>query len=557
MSAIAAAIRPRGPASRLRLVGTGAAVVSGAAVLGAVAGTMAASGRAWEVIVLVGVFLPAVVWRRPQLGPVVILAAALLIEQFPIGLMKGGTIGVAEDPITNSVPLFHGLGSFHVEPADLLLLSVLAVYLIRSSRDGSRWWPHSHVSLAVRALIVAVIVAEGIGLAHHGDMRESFTELRPFFYLAMTYVLTSVLIRSRSAVQAMLWTIVICETIKSIQAVYLFIVTRPWKPHPQWLLAHEEAMLACLFLFMLIGLWLFGLRGRLRTVSTAVTPLVVFAMLVNERRTAWLILGLGVIVLMVVAYSALPMRRRMIRRVGVVTLLISLVYFPVFWNNEGVFGQPANAVRSEFGTPSPRDALSNAYRVMENANLELNMRMAGPLGMGFGRQIDYAIYMPGLVSGIDPAILYVPHNGVLYILMRLGFIGGVAFWALLGAAIVQGCRLARQTDLQLAMIGAMSAAAVVGWAAEGASDQGFTFFRAVFAIGCVMGLAEAARHIAASEWRKSHLPRKSHLLPSTNATLIHLVASRPPIGLAPQPGSKLTNEPAGEHDAGLTSGMKQ
>ena len=75
-------------------------------------------------------------------------------------------------------------------------------------------------------------------------------------------------------------------------------------------------MLACLFLFMVLGLWLFELRGRLRTVSTVVTPLVVFAMLVNQRRTAWLILGLGVIVLMVVAYSALPTRRRMIRRVG-------------------------------------------------------------------------------------------------------------------------------------------------------------------------------------------------------------------------------------------------
>ena len=497
MSAIAASLRPLGRASRLRFVGTAVAAVSGAALLGAAAGTMAASGRAWEVIVLVGVFLPAVLWRRPQLGPVILLAAALLIEQFPIGLKTGGSIGIAKVPITNYVPLFQGLGSFHLEPADVLILSVLAVYLIRSSRDGSRWWPHSHVSLAMRALIVAVLIAEGIGLAHHGQMRESFTELRPFFYLATTYLLTSVLIRSRSAIQAMLWTIAISETIKAVQAVYLFAVTRPWKPHPQWLMSHEEAMLASLFLFMVLGLWLFELPGRLRTVSTVVTPLVVFAMLVNERRTAWLILGLGVIVLMVVAYSALPTRRRMISRVGVITLLVSLVYFPVFWNNQGVFGQPANALRSEFGTPSPRDALSNAYRVMENANLELNMRNAGPLGMGFGRQIDYAIYMPGLVSGVDPAILYVPHNGVLYILMRLGFIGGVTFWVLLGAAIVQGCRLARHIDLQFAMIGAMAAAAVVAWTAEGATDQGFTFFRTVFAIGCVMGLAEAARHIAA------------------------------------------------------------
>jgi hypothetical protein len=477
-----------------------AALLFGGALLGAAAGMMAASGRAWEVIVLVGVFIPAVVWRRPQLGPAVILAAALLIEQFPLKLTNGSTSVVA--PITTLVPLFNGLGSFHLEPADLLLAGVLVVYLIRSSRDGTRWWPHSHVSLAVRALVVAVLVAEGVGLAHHGQMRESFTEIRPFFYLAATYVLTSVLIRSRSAVQTMLWTITICETIKALQTIYLFVVTRPWPYHPQALMPHEEAMLAGIFLFMVTGLWLFGLRGRLRTVSTAVMPLVLMALFVNERRAAWGILGFGVIVMMVIAYRALPERRRLIRRIAGVTLVISAVYFPAFWNSEGTIGQPANAVRSELGTPSPRDAASNAYRFLENANLEYNIKQAGPLGMGFGRQIDYAIPMY-LVVSIDSSILYVPHNGVLYILMRLGLIGGIAFWALVGAVIVQGARLARHLDPQLGMIGAISAAAIAGWTFEGATDQGFVLFRAVFAIGCLMGLAEAVRHIAATERRKS------------------------------------------------------
>jgi hypothetical protein len=509
MSAVAVSVASPAPPSRPRVIRNIAGAVFSAALLGAAAGMMAASGRAWEVIVLVGVLLPVVLWRRPQLGPVIIFSAALLIEQFAVNLPNGNVIGIQNVPITNAVPLFHGLGSLHLEPADLLLLAVFVVYMVRTSGDGSRWWPRSHVSLAMLAFVGALLYGEALGLAHHAQLRVSFQELRPLVYIAAAYLLTSVLIRTRSAVLAMLWALVTAEAIKSTQAIYLWIVTRPWHPHPQWVVGHEEAMFCSLFFFLVAALWLFGLRGRLRTVSTALVPLVFFADLVNERRAAWLILGAGLIVLAAVAYAAVPARRRMIRRVTGVGLIISAVYFPAFWNNAGTLGEPAQAFRSGIGSTSARNALSDDYRIEENANLELNMRLAGPLGKGFGIPIDYALPMPGLVNNVDPAIMFIPHNGVLYILMRMGLIGGVAFWALLGAAVISGCRLARCPDRQLALVGAFSAAAVVGWAFEGALDQGFTLSRAALVMGCVIGLAEAARHIHATSVVSARPRRRS------------------------------------------------
>ena len=114
--------------------------------------------------------------------------------------------------------------------------------------------------------------------------------------------------------------------------------------------------------------------------------------------------------------------------------------------------------------------------------------------------------MPGLVVNIDPEIMYIPHNGVLYILMRLGILGGLAFWGFVGAAIIAGCRLARCPDKQFALIGAMTAAAVVGWTLEGATDQGFTLYRATFVIGCMIGLTEACRHIYATRGNRTSPP---------------------------------------------------
>lgn len=487
---------PAGAPSRGRLL---ALLTLGGLGLGAVAGLLASSGHGTDVVALAALLIPVLVWRQPQLGPIVIFASALLIEQFPLDLMSGNTTELVFAPLTGNIPLFEGIGSLHIDPADLLLATIFAIYLIRSSGDRTRWWPHSQVSFAAGAYLLAVLVGEINGIAHHGQFRESFEELRPFVYLLATYLLTAVMVRSRSVVHGMLWTLTACEAFKSVQAVAIWVMSRSWPSEPQNVIAHEEAMFESLFFFMVIGLWLYGLKGRLRAVSTSLVPLVFFADLVNDRRTSWLILVAGFAVLMAVGYQTLPNRRPLIIKIVAVLLACSAVYFPAFWNSQGLLGKPAEAARSIIGTPTQRDALSDAYRVSEDANLELNMsQYGGLLGEGFGRQINYELPMPGLVVGVDPEILYIPHNGVLYILLRLGIFGGLAFWGFVGAAIIAGCRLARCPDRRLALIGAMSAAAVVGWTLEGATDQGFTLYRATFVIGCMIGLAEACRHIYTS-----------------------------------------------------------
>ena len=498
MSAVAATLAQSSSGSRLRVVKRAAAVILGSILLGAVAGIMAANGDTADVIALMTVFLPVAIWKRPQLGPFVIMMSALLIEAFPANLMAPNG-SLMQIPITNSIPLFQGIGSLHVEPADLLLLSVFAIYMIRSAESGTRWWPRSQVSFAVAGVFGAIMFGGVLGLMHHGQIRDSVQEARPLLDLCAAYLLTAVMIRTRSAVQAMLWGLVAAETFKSIQGIYVWTVTHTW-PGEQNVLSHEEAMFECLFFFMVMALWMFGLRGRLRTVSTSLVPLVFYCDLLNDRRTSWLILAVGFVVMLAVAYRALPHRRRTITRIALVSVLISAVYFPAFWNDPGTLGKPAEAFRSEFGTPTARDALSDQYRLEEDSNLELNIQQAGLLGEGFGIKINYVYPEPGFASveAADPLIMYVPHNGVLYILLRMGVIGGVAFWGLIGAAIIAGCRLATCREPQLAAVGAISAAAVAGWVLEGATDQGFVLHRVAFVIGCVIGLAEAARHMYAS-----------------------------------------------------------
>jgi hypothetical protein len=505
MSAVAFPVAARPATARrhaLKRIGT---VVLGAILFGCLAGAAAAGGEAIAAVGLVALLLPVVVWMRPQLGPTMMLTTGLLIEQFKLGLTNGSV--AVNVPITNSIPVFTGLGPVHLEPADLLPVMIFAIYMIRSSDAGIRWWPRSQLSLAIAAIIGAVLYGEVIGVMHHGTIRESLFECRPFIYLACAYLLTAVMIRTRSALQAMLWAIIIAEPIKSLQGIYVWMETSSWNPKPQNVLGHEEAVFFSIYFFVVAALWIFGVRGRMRTIGTRLIPLVFFADLVNDRRTAWLILPAGLFVLALVGYRSLPEKRTLLLRVIVGGVVFSGLYLGAYWNHTGgTLGKPADAVRSEFGAPNARDALSDEYRIDEDANLKFNIKVNGLLGAGFGKQIDYALPMPGLVTAGDSGIMYVPHNSVLYILMRLGVVGGVAFWGMLGAAIIAGCRLARCPDRLLAATGAVVAAAVVGYALEGGTDMGFTFPRIAIVIGCLMGLVEAARHIHASQDHASQHP---------------------------------------------------
>jgi hypothetical protein len=491
-----------------------AALAAGGVLAGLIAGELVAGGHSVDVLGLAVVLLPVAIWKRPHTGPIVLLVAAVLIEQVQA---TGDNVTVATGaalittphiPITQSIPLYRGIGSIHLEGADLLLLMIALIYLIRSVDWGPRPWPRSPVGLGVLSLLGAVLLGILIGLSHHGQLRVALMEARPYVYLAASFLLTSLMIRRRSTLHTALWAFVLAVAFKALQGLYVFVKVRSWHPRPEAVLGHEEAYLFAVYILLVLALWLFGVEGRLRKTATWLLPVVIGADLANNRRAAWLLLGFGLVVMGVIGYRSLPDRRRAITRVTIAVLGVSALYMPVYWNKDGGLAQPARAVRSII-SPDPRDAASDLYRNQENANLRLNIRQGGPLGKGFGVPIDYALPIVD-IKGIDPLITYIPHDGVLYVLMRMGILGAIAMWGLLAAGIIAGCRLARAVDRELAVIGALAATALVAYALEGAIDQGFFFYRIAFVTGCLLGLAQVATRFNRSAVTVNAAQRRVH-----------------------------------------------
>ena len=489
MSAVA--VRTAGSSAPVVSPRVAAAFLAPAAlVVGAAAGGFVASGRAPAVLGLALVLVPAVLWLRPDLGVVLIVVAALSVEQFPevVGENPGGT--------TAKIPLFYGYGG--LRPADALVVLLAAISVAKHRPQAAGAAPGSGLGRALTWLLVAVTAGLAVGAMNGGVLNAAVIEVRAFVYLAAMYVIASRLMTTRHALRAMLWALVIATGLKACQGLYIFLQVRQAQPRPEAVLGHEESLFFGLFIVLTAALWVFDVPGRLRTTATTLLPVVIAADMGNGRRVAWLILGASLIVLIVTAYVSLRERRPFLRRLSLCLAIGLAIYLPAFWDKTGGLAQPARAIRSGISsTPTPRDAASNLYRRQEDANLRRNIVAAGPLGKGFGVPIVYEVPIVD-ISDIYAFVSFVPHNGVLYLFLRMGIPGAIAFWSVLGVAIVAACRLARSADREIAVAGALVASALVAYALLGYNDQGFYYYRVALVMGALVGLIEALTRASAT-----------------------------------------------------------
>lgn len=475
---------------RLRLLLVAAASVLLAAGLGVAAGELALGNRVQLVAIVVAVLVPAAFWRIRSSLVMAPLAIAILVEQYTSSW---------PDATTDRLPLFKslsdaaGLTGVYVNPFEIVLLAALVTWIVLGVATRRLDVPRSELALGVLLLVLVAAATEVHGVASGGNFNQSFWELRPWVYLGAGYLLTAAVATPRT-LWAMLWTVVLCTGYKGLQGTLRFLSVRSGPTRPQEILEHIEALFFSCFIVLVIALWLFGIRGRLRTAATVLLPVVVIADLGNNRRAAWIILGAQVAVVGVIAWLRMPERRRLLTRCVAIGAVGAALYLPVFWNSTGAWAQPARAIHSAIA-PDARDAASNIYRVVENMNLELNIRQAAILGRGFG--IPITTYVSNVdLTQYDPSIAYVQHNTVLYQWWRMGTLGAVLFWWALGVATVLAVRLSRSLDRRWSVYCAFTVAALIGFVIDGWYDMALANLRAPVLIGCLLGGLEVLRRAA-------------------------------------------------------------
>jgi hypothetical protein len=448
------------------------------------------------------VVVPVVLWRRPEFAVFFLLVTATLIEQFTyyVGSHKGA--------FTAIIPWWrtftHGMILF---PVEIFLLVVIVIWVMKAGLDGTFGVPKSPVFTVLKTFWVLLFLAVGVGLSHGAKLKFDLWELRSWIYLTLATLIAAAFIKTRRALDTILWILVLGSGFKGIQGTIIFFsYARRLDPRPEAILGHEEAFFFGLFCVITCALWLYDVRGPLRRTATGLLPFVIIADLANARRTAWLILAVAILVMAVIALMTLPHRRRFLVRSLIVLAIGAALYLPAYWNHDGTLAQPARAVRSQYD-PSQRDQSSDQYRQQEDLNLITDIKASGLLGTGFGIPIDYTNITN--ISSIDPMIAFIPHNGVLWVWLRLGMQGEIVFWCLVGTCLVRACSLARAPDRRLAMFGSIVASGVVSYLIDGYEDMAFAEFRIAVAMGCLLGAMEAALRLVSPDIATAVGPRRA------------------------------------------------
>ncbi len=434
---------------------------------------------------LLASLLVVVMFFKPVVGVYAIAISAVIVEEnslpYPI--------------VTDHLYIFYWptyLEGLPERPIGFLALLALLVIIGRNLSKrlgaplklGPLFWPFA-------AFLACIVIGVVHGLLSGGDGRIIVLEVRPFWYIFVSYLLAYNLITHKRHALGLLWVTVLGTFLKALQGTYL--VFGPLGGHlstgANEIMAHEQSFFFVLVLLIIALCFMLGRQRALMWTALISTPFLLIALIANNRRADYVAFAVGLAAVWLFAVIVRPERRTALIAAGVIAAALFGAYVLAFHNASGSIASVARDVVSVF-SPSPtdqRDLASNVYRFIENYDLKYTEQQSPIIGYGFGKPFLQPFKLPNVLS-LDPYYLYIPHNNILWIWMRLGPLGYGAFWYLVGAFFIRAgvmARKLRDPDLRLLAIfgiGAMLIELPLAYA-----DYQLYFYRNVFYMGLLMG----------------------------------------------------------------------
>jgi hypothetical protein len=238
---------------------------------------------------------------------------------------------------------------------------------------------------------------------------------------------------------------------------------------PQYMTTHDDSVLFVASIVVATSWALERRRTSTWLAALLVSALVAYAMVLNNRRLAWieLVLAFGF------GYLLMPARwrRRVNRRLAVMVPVI-LLYVAIGWNSEGAVFAPVRALST---AGSDADASSLA-RLEEMRNLIYTATVAGNplLGTGWGQKYlkvtsEYANFDDSWTQ-----YLYMPHNSLLGVAVYAGLVGIFGIWLVVPVAAFLAAHGYREATRSVDRAAAMAALCILpAYGAQCYGDIGF------------------------------------------------------------------------------------
>jgi hypothetical protein len=390
-------------------------------------GFTAAGVIAW--IILVAILL------QPRYGIYLALGMFLLFERsFDDPLMLPGVY------FNNSLQANTGLTGEILLPFEILLLLMACGWLAHGAmrhrldfRAGAFGRP---------VLLFGVALAFGIAHGALADGNYDFVlwEARYLVSMTVAYVLAANTIRTTGHVRTLETIVFLCAGLFAVEGLwrkFALIDVGALGTIPEAWYAHEDVVIWGMFIMLVCLQQIFGGPRWQRILGPPLALLTTYTMLISERRAG--------IIAVIVAMGALSaalfvVKRKAFFAFAMPVIIIGAIYMPLFWNSTSTLGQAARAVRS-ISDPDPRDAASNAWRDIEAINVRATILSQPLTGVGFGMPFYQVVYEPDI--SFFGFWNYEAHHNVLWVWLKTGAIGFVAFFIIVIGGIARSVWLAR------------------------------------------------------------------------------------------------------------------
>jgi hypothetical protein len=425
-----------------------------------------------------------------------LFGGALLFEIFPLGFA---------DSLTDEVPFWWNLnaarndvavGGLPITPAEVAMALGLVVWWASSARTTEARMPGGRLVVAYVIYMIVVGIAEVRGLFSGGDLNISLWELRPQVYGFVMFVLAASLVRERSQLLRLAGIFFAAVGLKAILGFYRYFATLGGKiDGATTLMSHEESYFLAMFLIGVLVALIWYRKWKFLIPAIALSPLVGLVLLENGRRVSMLALWAAIVVIALIAVRFEKSMRRWLVVGTAVFAICAGGFLATYWDHTyGTIGQIVRPVHSQF-EPDTKDAQSNAYRDAENANMIITFQWSPVVGIGFGRPMAYIFPMAD-ISNIYPFWNYIPHNTILWLAMRMGAVGLIAFWALIGMAILEAAGQMRvRKDALLRGVAAFAIVAIIAELIVAWGDLQLENYRNMLFLGTIFGVIDALHRI--------------------------------------------------------------
>jgi hypothetical protein len=407
-------------------------------------------------------------------------------------------------------PLFSSVPGISVSPWQIVLIGLLPFCL------GASGTTRQHAREMDRAIFVSVTcIAVTVlwGLVGGGSAYFAYYQVWHFLAaLLIAYLLMSA-VRSERDLLSLGKIVILAALIRATLCIYFFWAYLRGKVYPiDYVTDHDDAML-WVVATLILSTWALVKGGRVTwTIAGLAVPYMFYAMVLNNRRIAWVELGLALL-LTYFLMGAGPLRRR-INRSLMIAAPVLLVYVAAGFVSDSAVFAPVHAMLT---TGSNYDA-SSLTRLEEDRNLLHTLFDIGNpiLGTGWGRPYDkvesyFSNYDAGWIL-----YLYTPHNSLLGLAVFSGLVGVIGIWGVVPMGAFLAARGYRgSTDPVPRAAGIAALGSLAAYSAHCYGDIGLQSFAGALIFGAALA---AAGKVAA--WREE--------LPATRTATTRAEVGHPP-----------------------------